>query len=49
MSRNYTTFYVIIIDRKKEMTLMNENKTNINCLSMIYLTPLTNPYKIRKN
>ena len=27
---------------------MNENKTNINWLSMIYLTPLTNPYKIRK-
>ena len=25
---------------------MNENKTNINCLSMIYLTPLTNPYKM---
>ena len=21
----------------------------INCLSMIYLTPLTNPYKIREN
>ena len=28
---------------------MNENKTNINWLSMIYLTPLTNPYKKRKN
>jgi len=28
---------------------MNENKTNINWLSMIYLTPLTNSYKIRKN
>ena len=28
---------------------MNENKTNINCLSMIYLTPLTNPYKISDN
>ena len=27
----------------------NENKTNINWLSMIYLTPLTNTYKIRKN
>ena len=27
---------------------MNENKTNINCLSMIYLTPYRNPYKIRK-
>ena len=26
---------------------MNENKTNINWLSMIYLTPLINPYKIR--
>ena len=23
--------------------------TSVNCLSMIYLTPLTNPYKIRKN
>ena len=28
---------------------MNENKTNIKWLSMIYLTPLTNPYKIREN
>lgn len=34
---------------------MNENqdkvfsKTNINCLSMIYLTPLPNPYKIKEN
>ena len=27
----------------------NENKNNINCLSMIYLTTLTNPYKIREN
>ena len=27
---------------------MNE-KTNINWLSMIYLTPLTNPYKIKEN
>ena len=27
----------------------NENKTNINCLSMIYLTPLTKPYKIKEN
>ena len=27
----------------------NENKTNINCLSMIYLTPNRNPYKIREN
>lgn len=27
----------------------NLQKTNINCLSMIYLTPLTNPYKTRKN
>ena len=26
---------------------MNENKTNINCLSMIYLTPNRNSYKIR--
>ena len=24
-------------------------KNNINWLSMIYLTPLTNPYKIREN
>ena len=24
-------------------------KTSINWLSMIYLTPLTNPYKTRKN
>ncbi|MEE3344810.1 MAG: hypothetical protein VZS44_12000, partial [Bacilli bacterium] len=40
-------------DFKKELIQMNEekgfNKTVINCLSMIYLTPLTNPYKIRKN
>ena len=28
---------------------MNENKTNINWLGMIYLTTLENPYKIRKN
>ena len=34
---------------------MNENEdkvfsnTVINCLSLIYLTPSTNPYKIRKN
>ena len=27
----------------------NENKTNINWLSMIYLTSLTNTYKIREN
>ena len=27
---------------------MNENKTNINWLSLIYLTPYRNPYKIRK-
>ena len=27
---------------------MNENKTNINWLSMIYLTPNRNPYKIRE-
>ena len=27
---------------------MDDNKTNINCLSMIYLTPNRNPYKIRK-
>ena len=27
----------------------NENKTNINWLSMIYLTPLTNAYKIKEN
>ena len=26
---------------------MNENKTNINCLTSIYLTPLTTPYRIR--
>ena len=36
----------------KEVIIMAENKdkvfsnTVINCLSMIYLTPLTNPYKI---
>ena len=27
---------------------MNENKTNINWLSMIYLTPNRNPYKIKE-
>ncbi len=26
---------------------MNENKTNINCLITIYLTPSINPYFIR--
>ena len=33
----------------KELIQMNENKTNINCLSLIYLPPNRNPYKIRKN
>ena len=28
---------------------MNENKTNINWLILFYSTPLTNPYKRRKN
>ena len=33
----------------KELIQMNENKTNINWLSMIYLTHLENTYKIREN
>ena len=32
---------------QKESDNMNENKTNINCLSLIYLTPFTNPYNTR--
>ena len=40
---------VNIYYRKKELIQMNKNKTNINWLILFYSTPLTNPYKIRKN
>jgi len=36
--------------QKREMRKnkkMNKNKTNINCLSLIYLTPFTNPYNTK--
>ena len=33
--------------QSQEVIIMNENKTNINCLITIYLTPSTNPYFIR--
>ena len=32
-----------------EEGMNNENKTNINCLSLFYLTPYRKPYKIKKN
>jgi len=50
---NLFYLYYNFSDFKKELIQMNEekgfNKTVINCLSMIYLTPLTNPYKTREN
>ena len=37
-----------IKNKKIGVIHMNENKTNINWLSMIYLTPNRNPYKIKE-